>query len=131
MGYYTNERGYICYVNSGVALSDTHGGRSALHLKEFEEVANSIVDKKLEYMMQAVKELVADTISKYSAEVWQNLIASLEGALNTDVVSEVTIAFNNASDIFHSKKAQEYVVKNIYSALDKELSKIRNMKISL
>lgn len=131
MGYYLNENGYVCYIRSGLSLSDTHGGRSETHLREIEDIVNSITDKKLEYMMQSIKDIIAETISKYSAEVWQNLISSLKGALNTDVISEVTIAFDNANDIFHSKKAQEYIAKNIYGALEKELNKIKGMKISL
>lgn len=131
MGYYLNENGYICYVRSGYPLSDTHGGRAEMHRREQEDVVNEIVDKKLEYAMVAIKETITQTVNAYAAEVWTGLISSLKGALNTDVISEVKIAFDNADEIFHSKKVQEYVVKNIYNALDKELSKLKTIKIKM
>ncbi len=120
--------GNLCYVRSGVPLSDTHGGRSDLHRREQEDVINEIVDRKLNLAMEEIERSTAQIVSTLAAEIWSDLISSLKGALNTDVVTEVQISFNDADEIFHSKKAQEYVARNIYKALDKELSKIKNIK---
>ena len=79
--------------------------------------------------MEDIKELIYQEINTYAADVWQNLIASLKGALNTDVISEVTIAFENAREIFYGKKAQEYVAKNIYRTIDEELNRIKGIKV--
>ena len=129
MGRYINENGFMCYERSGLSLSDTHGGRSQLHLREIEDIVNAIVDKKLSSAMEDIKELIYQEINTYAADVWQNLIASLKGALNTDVISEVTIAFENAREIFYGKKAQEYVAKNIYRTIDEELNRIKGIKV--
>lgn len=131
MGSYLNENGFICYERSGISLSDTHGGRSQLHLREMEDVVNAIVDKKLATAMEDMYTIICKEIDKYAADVWQNLITSLKGALNTDVVSEVTIAFDNAREIFYGKKAQEYVAKNIYRTIDKELNRIKGINVRL
>lgn len=131
MGRYLDSNGNFCYMKSGAPLSDTHGGRSEIHRREQEEVINEIVDRKLNLAMEAIETSMIQIVNTYAAEVWSNLISSLKGALNTDVIAEVEIAFENANEIFHSKKAQEYVAKNIYKALDKELGKIKNMKLSI
>lgn len=131
MPHYLSDNGYICYVRSGIPLDDTHGGNSLLHRREQEEVINDIVDRKLRVALEAIKEQTAEIINVSAAEVWKDLISSLKGALNTDVISEVEIAFENAEEIFHSKKAQEYVAKNVYKALDKELSKLRMTKVKI
>lgn len=129
MGRYINENGFMCYERSGLSLSDTHGGRSQLHLREIEDIVNEIVNKKLETAMEDIQTAICREIETYAADVWQNLIASLKGALNTDVVSEVTIAFENAREIFYGKKAQEYVAKNIYRTIDEELNRIKGIKV--
>ncbi len=129
---FINENGYMCYVRSGLTLSDTHGaGHAELHLREFEDVANKIVDKKLKTVVKSLEDAMPRIVSEYSHEVFQRLITSLVGALETDVQSEVKIALSNAADIFYGKKAQDYISKNVMNAMLKELDKVKGMKVKI
>lgn len=132
MADFINENGYMCYVRSGLTLSDTHGaGHAELHLREFEDVANKIVDKKLKTVVKSLEDAMPRIVSEYSHEVFQRLITSLVGALEVDVQSEVKIALSNAADIFYGKQAQEYISKNIMNAMLKELDKVKGMKVKI
>lgn len=132
MGNYINDNGYMCYVRSGLSLSDTHGaGHAELHLREFEEVANAIIDKKLNAMTTAIENALPQKIAEYTHDVFERLVTSLVGALETDVRSEVRIALSNAGDVFYGDKAQKYISDNIMKAMLSELDKVRNIKIKL
>ena len=76
MGMFINDKGYVCYIRSGVIMSDTHGGggREQLHKMEFEEMCNEIVDKKLDRAMVAIERGIQEAVSKYGAEVWKELV---------------------------------------------------------
>jgi len=132
MPSFINENGFVCYVRSGLSLSDTHGaGHAELHLREFEDVANAIVDKKLKTVVKSLEGAMPRIVSEYSHEVFQRLITSLVGALEVDVQSEVKIALSNAADIFYGKQAQQYISKNIMNAMLKELDKVKGMKVKI
>ena len=133
MGMFINDKGYVCYIRSGVIMSDTHGGdgREQLHKIEFEGICNDIVDKKLDRAMVAIEKGIQEAVSKYGAEVWRELVLSLKDALQEDIVSEVKIGFDNAKEIFYGSKAQEYIRKNIEKEIYKELDKLRSRPIQL
>lgn len=117
--------GNYYYVKSGLTLSNTHGGHSEQHLREFEEVCNQIIDDKLRQLTDKLEDTIASTVEEYGRMVWTQLVESVVGALQTDVNSEVQIAFDNARDIFYGSKAQQYISDNVMKAMIKEIEKIK------
>lgn len=133
MGGFINDKGYICYVRSGVNMSSTHGvgGREQLHRREIEEICNEIVDEKIKQAMVAIENGIQDAVSTYGEQVWEELVSSLKDALQEDIVSEVKIGFDNAKEIFYGRKAQEFVRKSMEKEIYKELDKLRSKNIKL
>ena len=131
MGMIINDKGYVCYIRSGVAMSDTHGGggREQLHKLEFEEICNEIVDKKIDRAMVAIEKGIQEAVNAYGSQVWKELVTSLKDVLQEDIVSEVKIGFDNAKEIFYGSKAQEYIRRNIENAIYKELNKLSKRTI--
>lgn len=118
------------YVRSGYTLSNTHGvGNSELHLREFEEITNRIVDDKLNQIIRTLEPLITNAVEQYGKQVWERLIGSLDSVIKTDIETQVNIGFRSAKDIFNSKECKEYISDIIYKQLKSELSKIKGIKI--
>ena len=90
MGNYINDKGYLCYIRSGLTLSHTHGADSAaaeLHKREFEDIANTITDEKLKQFASSLENTIPKIIKEYGRTVWASLLRELVGAMETDVHS--------------------------------------------
>ena len=85
------------------------------HRKEWTETA-----------IQKINELVPPMIEKYCAD----LINQMIGAIQYDVRTCVDIAFDDASDIFHSEKARTFMSDHIAKELISRLQNI-DLKIDL
>lgn len=127
MSLYLNDKGYICYIRSGVDMSLTHGGKAnaLLHKREIEEICNDIVDQKLERFMQYLEKGIDESIQRYGEKVWNELISSLKSSLEEDIVTEVSIGIDNAREIICGTKTETYLRKHIEKSLNKELSKLK------
>ena len=128
MGNYINDKGYMCFVRSGYSMSHTHGADYAaaeLHKREIEDIANEIVNEKINIAMQSVNNALPQAIEDYGRIVWASLIRDLVGVLQTDVNSQVQIAFDGLRDVFYGDKCQKYISDSIMKTLQNEIAKIR------
>ena len=120
--------GNYYYVKSGLTLSDTHGGHSEQHLREFEEVCNQIVDEKLNQLTSRLETQIPSIVEEYGRQVWSGAIKELVGALQTDVSSQVNVGFEGLREVFYGEKCQKYISDSITKAI---LNEINNIKIVL
>ena len=91
---------------------DGHGGRAAEHRAEMQQIAE-----------KTIRELVP----QMAAEIFNDAIERLIGAMEYDIETIVNISFDDAQDIFTSKKARKYVSNRIMRDITAQL---KNMKIS-
>lgn len=117
--------GNYYYVRSGLVLSDTHGGHSAQHLKEFEAVCNEIIDAKLKQLADSIEAETTRLIEEYGKEVWNRMIDSLIGVIHTDIESEVKLGIEGARDLFFGTKCQKFISDTIAKTMKDQLMKIR------
>ena len=132
MPHYINDKGYLCYVKSGYRMSNTHGADYAtaeLHKSEFEEIANEIVDEKINQLMRTLETAIPQAIEEYGAKVWDKLINSLDSVLKTDIHSQVNVGINGIKDVFYGEKCQEYITTSVYKQLKNELNKIKGITV--
>ena len=97
----------IRYFNRGNTW-DGHGGNAEEHRKEMRKIA---------------EEAIKDLVPQMAAEIFDRAIETAIGAIEHDVNTIVTMSFNDAHDIFTSKKAQKYVSDKIMREIKKELRK--------
>lgn len=103
--------GKIAYVNSHVLMDKwSHGGHSAEHKAEMEEIANEIVDKK-----------IAAVLPEVQRQAYQRAVNGLLDALKVDLNTVVNVAFENGEDIFHSSKTQQVIMNALYDKIQKGL----------
>ena len=62
-------------------------------------------------------------------EIWNDALKRLVGAMEYDVNTCVSIAFDDAEKIFKSKEAQKFVSDKIVKELQREIDKIGTIKI--
>ena len=91
---------------------DGHGGRAAEHSAE---------------MQQITEKAIQDLVPRMAAEIFNDAIEHLIGAMEYDIETIVNISFDDAQDIFTSKKARKYVSDRIMRDITAQL---KNMKIS-
>jgi len=92
---------------------DGHGGRSAEHRAEMQQIAE-----------KAIREIVP----QMAAEIFNDTIERLIDAMEYDIETIVNISFDDAQDIFTSKKARKYVSDRIMRDITAQL---KNMKIKM
>ena len=90
---------------------DGHGGRSAEHREEMRQIAEA-----------AIKELVPNMAMQIYADTIQDML----NALRYDIETIVNISFDDAHDIFTSKRVRKYVSDKITREV---IEHIDNMKI--
>ena len=130
MPSFIDVNGKYCYVRSGYTLSDTHGaGHRELHLREFEEIANRIVDDKLNQLIRTLETAIQKAIEEYGRQVWERLLNSLDSVLKTDIHSKVSVGVEGIKDIFYGEKCQEYITNSVYKQLKNELNKIKGITV--
>ena len=101
-----NER--IKYFGSGT--QDGHGGRSAEHRAEMEQIAQ----KKIAEMIPEIQRTAY--ISAYN---------DIVNALSFDVTTAVSIAFANGAQIFYDSKTQKVIADAVMREVRKGLSQFK------
>lgn len=124
--------GNYYFVRSGYRMSNTHGADYAtaeLHKSEFEEIANEIIDEKLNQLMKTLSDLIPSAIEEYGRTVWAQLINNLVGVLQTDIYSQVNVGFEGLREVFYGEKCQKYISDSIMKQMTRELNKIKGITI--
>ncbi|MGM9562918.1 MAG: hypothetical protein ACI3VQ_02410 [Faecousia sp.] len=91
---------------------DGHGGYSVQHHMEMEEIANAVLDKRLQELSNAIE-----------AEAYNRAQADLLDAMQYDVESVVQVGLHNTGDIFHDKKTQKVIADALVKEVKKQLGK--------
>ena len=79
--------------------------------------------------LQVVQEFVPRIVETICTQIWNDALQRLVGAIDYDVNTCVSIAFNDAEKIFKSKEAQKFVSDKIVKELQREIDKIGTIKI--
>ena len=124
---YASYYGPSAYVKKGEPLGknyfdnptrDYHGGRARQHHAEMRQVA-----------LETVREVVPRLVDEICTAIWNDALQRLVGAMEYDVNTCVSIAFDDAEKIFKSKEAQKFVSDKIVKELQREIDKIGTIKI--
>lgn len=99
--------GYVWRRNT----QDGHGGHSAEHRAEMEEIAGRIAQQKIAEALPEIQR--AAYISAYNDMV---------GALEFDVTSAVSIGLENCGTIFYDSKTQKVLAEAVMREIRKRLS---------
>lgn len=99
--------GYVWRRNT----ADGHGGHSAEHRAEMEQIAEQIAQRKIAEMIPEIQR--AAYVSAYN-----NLI----GALEFDISSAVSIGLENCGTIFYDSKTQTILAEAVMREIRKRLS---------
>ena len=102
--------GYVWRRNT----ADGHGGHSAEHRAEMEQIAEQIAQRKIAEMIPEIQR--AAYVSAYN-----NLI----GALEFDITSAVSVAFENGAQIFYDSRTQKIIADAVMREVRKGLSQIK------
>lgn len=89
---------------------DSHGGHSYEHRMEMMEIAEQVVQKKL-------NEIVPEIQRAASEQAYSNLLE----VLSFDVTSAVNIGFENGESIFKDKKTQKVIADTVMREVKKQL----------
>lgn len=92
---------------------DGHGGRAEEHREEMRQIALSVVQ---EYTPQI------------AADIYNETVKRLIGAIHYDVESVVSVAVDGIGEIFNGKKLKKVISDNIMQELQARLTDI-NIKI--
>ena len=103
-------KGYSYVASDYDFNSRTHGGHSAEHKREMEEVANDIFNKKMEQI-----------VSEIEQSIYTRAINDLLGALKIDMTSIVTVGMTNAKEIFYGEKCQTAIMNAVMDEIRKHL----------
>ena len=90
---------------------DGHGGHATEHRAEMQQIAEETIRKLVPQMV---------------AEIFNNAIERLIGAMEYDIETIVNISFDDAQDFLTSKKVRKYVSDRIMRDITAQL---KNMKI--
>ena len=124
---YASYYGNSAFVRKGETLGknyfdnptrDYHGGYARQHHAEMRQEA-----------IKAIQEFVPQIVETICTAIWNDALQRLVGAIDYDVKTCVSIAFNDAEKIFKSKEAQKFVSDKIVKELQREIDKIGTIKI--
>ena len=99
--------------NNATYSRDMHGGRAEEHRAEMRQIA-------LETIQQYVPQI--------AAEIYNNTIERLIGAIQYDVESVVSVAVDGIGEIFNGSKLKKVISANLMNELKARLTDI-NIKI--
>ena len=99
--------GYVWRRNA----QDGHGGHSAEHRAEMEQIAEQIAQRKIAEMIPEIQHAAY-------ASAYNNLI----GALEFDITSAVSIGLENCGTIFYDSKTQTILADAVMREIRKRLS---------
>ena len=92
---------------------DGHGGKATEHKEEMRQIAIEVVN---EYVPQI------------AAEIYNNALQRLMGAIHYDVESVVSVAIDGLGEIFNGKKVKKIISDNIMQEMKARLTDM-NIKI--
>ena len=92
---------------------DGHGGRAEEHKAEMRKIA---------------EEAIYDLVPTISAEIYNNAVQRLIGAIHYDVESVVSVAVDGIGEIFNGHKVKKIISDRIMQELQARLTDI-NIKI--
>ena len=92
---------------------DGHGGKATEHKEEMRQIAIEVVN---EYVPQI------------AAEIYNNALQRLMGAIHYDVESVVSVAIDGIGEIFNGKKVKKIISDNIMQEMKARLTDM-NIKI--
>ena len=109
--YYPAPGERITYYN-GNRTQDGHGGRASEHREEMRQIA---------------EEAIREFVPQMAAKIFNDAVERLIGAMEYDIETIVNISFDDAQDIFESKKVRKYISDRIMReiAAQLEASKIK------
>ena len=99
--------------NNATYTRDGHGGKSQEHREEMRQIAIAVVN---EYVPQI------------AAEIYNNALQRLMGAIHYDVESVVSVAVDGIGEIFNGKKVKKIISDNIMQEMKARLTDM-NIKI--
>ena len=98
----------------GRGSQDGHGGRSAEHRAEMEQIAEVITQKK-------ITEMIPDIYKSAYINAYNDMV----NALSFDVTTAVSVAFENGAQIFYDSKTQKVIADAVMREVRKGLSNIK------
>ena len=98
----------------GRRSQDGHGGRSAEHRAEMEQIAAQIAEKK-------IAELIPDIQRSAYISAYNDMV----NALSFDVTTAVSVAFENGAQIFYDSETQKVIADAVMREVRKGLSNIK------
>ena len=107
--HFVTENGTIGYRRT----QDGHGGRSAEHRAEMEQIAERIAQQKIAEALPEIKR--SAYISAYNDMV---------GALEFDITSAVSIGLENCGTIFYDSKTQTILAEAVMREIRKSLDEV-------
>lgn len=99
-------------------IRDYHGGYARQHHAEMRQIA-----------LQTVQEVAPKLVDEICTAIWNDALQRLVEAMEYDVNTCVSIAFDDAEKIFKSKEAQRFISDKIVKELQREIDKIGTIKI--
>ena len=100
-----------------IGTQDGHGGRAAEHYKEIEEIAEKVVNLRLERFTEEIKEMIL--VAQYQA--YEQALNDVLGVLEYDIHSVTKIGIEGCREIFEGEKAQKFISDQIVKRIVKEL----------
>ena len=88
---------------------DGHGGKAEEHKAEMRKIA---------------EETIYELVPKISAEIYNNALQRLLGAIHYDVVSVVSVAVDGIGEIFNGHKVQKIISDRIMQEMKARLTDI-------
>ena len=79
--------------------------------------------------LETVREVVPRLVDEICTAIWNDALQRLVGAMEYDVNTCGSIAFDDAEKIFKSKEAQKFISDKIVKELQREIDKIGTIKI--
>lgn len=119
MPMFISDNGYVNYVRSGYAISDTHGGKSDIHRIEIEEICNDIINQKLKEYNIALSE----NIEKYVDEKINQIIDGVMDGLQYDVNVIASVSIDSVGEVYRKEQVKKEIASAIYKQLKNAISK--------
>ena len=94
-------------INYHRSTQDGHGGRAAEHKEEMRQIA-----------IEVVRELTP----QIAAEIYNEAVARIIGAIEYDIETTVSVAFQDVGEIFNSSKYRKIISDRIMHEIKYKLS---------
>ena len=117
------DNGYVGYVNPTSRFSQTHGkpGNEALHQMEVAQLANEIVDKKLERFKDSIEKAITD----YLNQSFEKMLAAFQQGQQYDCNVVASVAVDTAGEIFRKADVKKLISDQIYQQMKQAFDTIK------